>query len=111
MKKYFASHLIECKDVGRMDPRILSKRSICIEQEVDICEHCNDDDTYSTAKSMIPELVASKVDANLFSLIDKPLDIGVVTPITKTNPHGTTPRSPCMSSLHSTSGFRNIDLA
>ena len=111
MKKYFASHLIECKDAGMMEPRILFETSVCIEQDVDIGKHCDDDDTFLTAKSTIPESVASKVDANSFSLIDKPLDVGVVTPIPKTNPRRTTPKSPCTSSSHSTSDFCNSDLA
>jgi hypothetical protein len=53
---------------------------------VDIGEHCNDDDTFLTAKSTIPESVTSKVEATVFLFDGKPFDIGVVTPIAKTNP-------------------------
>ena len=89
-----------------MEPRILFETSVCIERDADIVEHCNDDDTFLTAKS-IPESVTPRVDAIVFPLHDKSFDIGAVTPITKTNPRRTTPRSYCTSS----SDFCNNDLS
>ena len=106
MNKHFASHLLGRKDAAMMEPRILFETSVCIERDADIVEHCNDDDTFLTAKS-IPESVTPRVDAIVFPLHDKSFDIGAVTPITKTNPRRTTPRSYCTSS----SDFCNNDLS
>ena len=111
MNKHFASHLFERKDAAMMEPRILFETSVCIERDADIVKLCNDDDTFLTAKSTIPESVTPRVDAIVFPVHDKSFHIGAVTPITKTNPRRTTPRSHCTSSPYSTSDFCNNDLS
>jgi hypothetical protein len=110
MKKHLSSHLLECKGAVIVEPRILLEQ-ICIERDVDNGENFNDDDTFITAKSTIPESLTSKVDTIVFSVDDKPFDIGAVTPIMKTNSRRTTLRSPCTSASYSTSDFCNNDLA